>query len=74
MKKTKESEALLVAAKNEATGIQAKGEAEAVAKEKAGLAEVQPQITLAKEIGENQGYQTYLIEIKKVEAQQAVGC
>ena len=73
VKKTKESEALLVAAKNEATGIQAKGEAEAVAKEKAGLAEVQPQITLAKEVAENQGYQTYLIEIKKVEAQQAVG-
>ena len=73
VKKTKESEAQLVAAKNEAAGIQAKGEAEAVAKERAGLAEVQPQITLAKEIGENQGYQTYLIEIKKVEAQQAVG-
>ncbi len=73
VKKTKDSEAQLVAAQNEAAGIQAKGEAEAVAKEKAGLAEVQPQITLAQEIGENQGYQTYLIEIKKVEAQQAVG-
>ncbi|MBP3688116.1 MAG: hypothetical protein J6J35_07135 [Alphaproteobacteria bacterium] len=73
VKKTKESEAHLVAAKNEAAGIQAKGEAEAIAKEKAGLAEVQPQITLAKEIGENEGYQTYLIEIKKVEAAQAVG-
>lgn len=73
VKRTKVSEALLVAAKNEAIGIKAKGEAEADAKEKAGLAEVQPQITLAKEIGENEGYQTYLIEIKKVEAQQAVG-
>lgn len=73
VKTTKESEAQLIAAKNEASGIQAKGEAEAIAKEKAGLAEVQPQITLAKEIGENQGYQTYLIEIRKVEAQQAVG-
>lgn len=73
VKKIKESEAQLVAAQNEATGIKAKGEAEATAKEKLGLAEVQPQITLAKEIGENQGYQTYLIEIKKVEATQAVG-
>lgn len=73
VKKTKDSEAALVAAENEAKGIRAKGEAEADAKEKAGLAEVQPQITLAKEIGENEGYQTYLIEIKKVEAQQAVG-
>lgn len=73
VKKTKDSEAALVAAENEAKGIQAKGEAEAAAKEKLGLAEVQPQISLAKEIGENQGYQTYLIEIKKVEASQAVG-
>lgn len=73
VKKTKDSQAQLVAAQNEATGIKAKGEAEADAKEKAGLAEVQPQIILAKEIGENQGYQTYLIEVKKVEAQQAVG-
>ncbi|MCM1322758.1 MAG: SPFH domain-containing protein [Acetobacter sp.] len=73
VKKTKEAEAGLVAAENEAKGIQARGEAEAIAKEKAGLAEVQPQITLAKEIGENDGYQTYLIEIKKVEASQAVG-
>lgn len=73
VKKTKEAAAGLVAAENEAKGIQAKGEAEAAAREKFGLAEVQPQITLAKEIGENQGYQTYLIEIKKVEASQAVG-
>ena len=34
---------------------------------------VQPQILLAKEIGENKGYQSYLIEIKRVEASQAVG-
>lgn len=73
VKKTKDAEAGLVAAENEAKGIKAKGEAEAAAKEKFGLAEVQPQIILAKEIGENQGYQTYLIEIKKVEASQAVG-
>lgn len=73
VRKTKDSEAALVAAENDAKGIRAKGEAEAAAKEKLGLAEVQPQITLAKEIGENEGYQTYLIEIKKVEATQAVG-
>lgn len=73
IRKTKDSEAGLIAAENEARGIQAKGEAEAAAKEKLGLAEVQPQITLAQEIGENQGYQNYLIEIKKVEASQAVG-
>lgn len=63
----------LVKAKNEALGIEAKGAAEALAKEKLGQAEVAPQITLAHEIGNNQGYQTYLIEIKKVDALQAVG-
>ena len=68
-----EVEGQLVVAQKEAEGIKARGEAQAKAKEKLGLAEVQPQITLAKEIGENEGYQTYLIEIKKVEASQAVG-
>ena len=57
----------------EADGIKAKGVAEAEAKEKFGQAEVAPQISLAKEIGNNQGYQTYLIEIKRVEALQQVG-
>ena len=70
---TKASEAELVKEQNIAKAIEAKGLAEATAKEKTGLAEVQPQIMLAKEIGENQGYQSYLIEIKKVEASQAVG-
>ena len=71
VQKTKASEAQLVEEQNIAKAIEAKGLAEAMAKEKTGLAEVQPQITLAKEIGENQGYQQYLIEIKKVEANQA---
>lgn len=73
IQKTKDAEADLVKAKNEALGIEAKGAAEALAKEKLGQAEVAPQITLAHEIGNNQGYQTYLIEIKKVDALQAVG-
>ena len=70
---TKASEGELVKAQNIAKAIEAKGLADATAKEKIGLAEVAPQITLAKEIGENEGYQSYLIEIKKVEASQAVG-
>lgn len=73
IKTTKEAEGQLIVAQNQAKGIEAKGLADAAAKEKLGLAEVTPQITLAKEIGENKGYQTYLIEIKKVEANQAVG-
>lgn len=37
------------------------------------LAPVEAQIALAKEIGENQGYQTYLVTLRKVEAEQAIG-
>jgi flotillin len=37
------------------------------------MATVNPQITLAKEIGENEGYQTYLIRVKQVEATRDVG-
>lgn len=73
IKKTKDAEAELIKEQNIAKAIEAKGLAEATAKEKQGLAEVEPQIVLAKEIGENKGYQAYLIEIKKVEATQAVG-
>ena len=36
-------------------------------------ATVNPQIILAKEIGENEGYQTYLIRVKQVEATRDVG-
>ena len=51
----------------EADVIQAKGEAEAEAQKLSGLADVEPQITLAQEIGENEGYQSYLIKIKDIE-------
>ena len=34
---------------------------------------VDAQINLAKEIGENQGYQNYLIAIREIEAHQAIG-
>ena len=73
VKKTKEAEATLVATKKEAEGIEAKGAAEATAKEKLGNAEVAPQIELAKEIGNNPGYQKYLIEIRQVDALKEVG-
>ena len=73
VKKTKDAEATLVAKQNEAKAIEAKGKAEAVAEKEVGLAKVQPQITLAKEIGENEGYQSYLIEIRKVEASEKIG-
>ena len=63
----------LAAAKLMAQGIQAKGEAEGKAETARQMATVNPQITLAKEIGENEGYQTYLIRVKQVEATRDVG-
>lgn len=56
-----------------AQGIQIEGASKAEAEKLMQLAPVQAQITLAKEIGENQGYQTYLISIRQIEANQAVG-
>lgn len=67
------AEGNLQATKLQAEGIQAQGSAKAEAEKLMQLAPVQAQITLAKEIGENQGYQTYLISIRQIEANQAVG-
>jgi flotillin len=63
----------LAAAQRDAEAITVKGEAEGRAKTAVLLAEVTPQITLAKEIGSNEGYQHYLISIKNVEANRDVG-
>lgn len=63
----------LSAAQLSAKGIEAQGIAKGVAEQAILMAPVTTQITLAKEIGENEGYQNYLITIRKVEASQAVG-
>ena len=63
----------LAATLKNAEGIQAEGTAKAEAEKALLLAPVNAQLTLAKEIGENQSYQAYLIEVRKVEATQAVG-
>lgn len=57
----------------EAQGVQKTGEARAEAEKAFQLAPVQAQITLAKEIGENQRYQQYLITIRQIEAHQVIG-
>lgn len=67
------AEGKLEAAKREAEGTRALGEAEADAKKAMELAPVQAQITLAKEIGENTGYQTYLVSVDQIKATQAIG-
>lgn len=63
----------LDAKKKEAEGIKVEGEARADAEKAMQLAPVQAQIALAQEIGENEGYQTYLLGIENITANQAVG-
>jgi flotillin len=69
----REAEGVLATAQNDAEAIRAKGEATAVAEKLMQMATVEPQITLAKEIGENASYQEYLIKIRVVEKDQLVG-
>ena len=63
------ADADLKVATNEAKGIEAKGKAQAQATELAKKASVQDQVTLAKEVGENEPYQNFLIKQKQVEVQ-----
>lgn len=67
------AEGQLAATLKNAEGIQAEGTAKAEAEKAFLLAPVNAQLTLAKEIGENQAYQTYLIEVRRVEATESVG-
>jgi flotillin len=67
------AEGNLSSKKLEAEGILAEGTSKAESSKLMQLAPVQAQITLAKEIGENEGYQKYLISIKQIDAAQAVG-
>lgn len=61
------------AMKLEAVGIEAKGKAEGAAETAKLMAPVTTQLTLAEKIGENKSYQEYLIQIRQVDAVQAVG-
>lgn len=68
-----EAEGRLEGQKREAEAIALTGKAKADAERAMLLAPVEAQTTLAKEIGSNESYQKYLITIRQVEAQQAVG-
>jgi flotillin len=59
--------------RKESEGITLEGSARAEAEKLMQLAPVEAQIVLAKEIGENEGYQNYLVTIRQVEAGQVVG-
>lgn len=67
------AEGNLESKKRESEGIAVEGSAKAEAEKAMQLAPVQAQIVLAKEIGNNEGYQKYLITIEQVKANQAVG-
>lgn len=67
------AEGKLESKKREAEGIQIEGTAKAEAEKALQLAPVTAQITLAKEIGSNEGYQNYLVTLRRVEATQVVG-
>lgn len=59
--------------KLEASAIALEGKAKADAESAMKMAPVTAQIALAKEIGGNEKYQTYLITVDKIKAQQAIG-
>lgn len=63
----------LLKTQRHAEGVLAEGTAAAAAQEKMLMAPVSAQITLAKEIGGNEGYQTYLIKLEQVKAGEKVG-
>lgn len=67
------AEGQLKSEKLAAEGVKVAGEAAADAERAMQLAPVQAQIVLAKEIGENEGYQSYLIRLKEVEVSQVIG-
>ena len=60
-------------AKLNAEGIRAEGEAAGDSEHAILMAPVNAQISLAKEIGSNEEYQTYLISVRQLEAAQQVG-
>lgn len=67
------AEGALSAAQKEAEAVRAKGEANAAAEQAMLMAPIATQITLAKEIGSNEGYQKYLVTIEQVKSARDVG-
>lgn len=73
MKTVTIAEGTLGAAKLHAEAVTVEGIAKGEAEKAVLMAPVSAQVTLAKEIGTNPGYQTYLIAIKQIDANQVVG-
>ena len=72
-KKTRDAEGDLIKTTKLAEGITLEGTANAEAKRLMELAPISANIELAKEIGENVGYQKYLVDIRNLEKDQEVG-
>lgn len=69
----RQAEGALAIQRADAEGILAIGKAKAESEKLSQLALVDPQITLAKEVGGNKPYQEYLISIKQIEVNGEVG-
>ena len=67
------AEGKLEETKKESEGIAIEGAAKAEAEKLMQLAPVEAQIALAREIGQNDGYQNYLISIEAVDANKIIG-
>lgn len=67
------AEGQLEAAKRNAEGITAEGQAKGSAETAILMAPVDAQIKLAEKIGSDKGYQDYLLGVRNIEATQAVG-
>jgi len=67
------AEGTLESQRRQAEAVTLSGDAKASAEKALQLAPVQAQITLAKEIGQNESYQKYLTTIRQIEASQAIG-
>ena len=67
------AEGILQQMKLNAEGVRAQGEAKGAAETAVLMAPVNSQIALAKEIGQNEGYQHYLVTVRQIEANQVVG-
>ena len=63
----------LASAKLNAQGVEVKGQADGAAQTAVLMAPVTSQINLAKEIGQNPGYQSYLVNVRTIEKDEAVG-
>ena len=70
---TKKAEGSLITASKSAEGIKLEGDAKANAEKQMQLASVEAQLKLASEIGNNDGYQHYLIQVRQIEANEKVG-